>query len=66
MNIKLHYTCKYCSKTNEITGLLKWFCTPHFGAKKWIKCKHCDAKKHFMERQNWSGPWWIDWPKDSK
>ena len=34
MNIKLHYTCKYCSKTNEITGLLKWFCTPHFGAKK--------------------------------
>ena len=64
--MKLKYTCRYCGETNEINSFWKWFSTPHFGSKKWIKCEHCSAKKHFMERQNWSGPWWIDWPKDSK
>ena len=65
MKVKVCYTCKYCGHTNEITGFWKWFWTPHFGAKKWIRCEACNDK-HFMERQNWSGPWWIDWPKDSK
>jgi hypothetical protein len=64
MNLK--YTCKYCARTNEITNFWKWFFTPHFGAKKWLKCKHCASKRHFMYRQNWSGPKWVDWPKDSK
>jgi DNA-directed RNA polymerase subunit RPC12/RpoP len=64
MNLK--YTCKYCGKTNEINSFWKWFFTPHFGAKKWLKCKHCESKRHFMTRQNWTGPCWIDWPKDSK
>ena len=64
--MELKYTCKYCGETNEINSFSKWFCTPHFGAKKWLKCKHCTAKKHFMKRQNWSGPSWIDWPKDNQ
>ena len=64
--MELKYTCKYCSETTLITSKLKWFFIPHFGAKKWLKCKHCDAKRHFMKRQNWSGPCWIDWPKDNQ
>ena len=32
--------------------------------KKWLKCAHCAAKKHFMKRENWSGHSWIDWPKN--
>ena len=62
----LKYVCRLCNGTNEISGFWKWFWTPHFGAKKWLKCKHCTAKRHFMKRLNWSGPSWIDWPKDSK
>ena len=61
----LTYTCRTCGKTNEINSFWKWFWTPHFGAKKLIRCKHCGSK-HYMERQNWSGPKWLDWPKDSK
>ena len=64
--MELKYTCRYCNKTNTITGKLKWFFTPHFGSKKLLKCQYCDSKKHYMKRQNWSGPSWIDWPKDSK
>jgi DNA-directed RNA polymerase subunit RPC12/RpoP len=60
---EIKYTCRYCGKTNVITTFWKWFWTPHFGAKKWIKCKHCEAKRHFMERQNWNKPWWFDWYK---
>ena len=63
--MKLKYTCRKCGETNEINGFWKWFCTPHFGAKKLIRCKYCGLK-HYMERQNWSGPKWLDWPKDSK
>lgn len=63
--MKLKYTCRYCGFTNELVGFWKWFFTPHFGAKKWIRCEACNDK-HFMKRQNWSGPKWIDWPKDSK
>jgi DNA-directed RNA polymerase subunit RPC12/RpoP len=60
---EIKYTCRCCGKTNVITTFWKWFWTPHFGAKKWIKCKHCEAKRHFMERQNWNKPWWFDWYK---
>ena len=63
--MKLRYTCKYCNGVNEITGFWKWFWTPHFGNKKWMKCKHCGSKKHFMARcdQKWS---MIDWPVEKK
>ena len=63
--MKIRYTCKYCGETNVIIKLWKWFWTPHFGVKKLIRCKYCGSK-HYMERQNWSGPKWLDWPKDSK
>ena len=62
----LKYVCKYCGEITLITGFWKWFSTPHFGSKKWLKCKHCMSKKHFMERLDWSGPKWLDWPKDRK
>jgi hypothetical protein len=64
MNLK--YTCRACGGTNEITKFWKWFWTPHFGARKWLKCQHCTTRRHYMKRLNWSGPSWIDWPKDSK
>ena len=60
---ELKYTCRYCGETNTITTFWKWFWTPHFGAKKWIKCKYCEAKRHFMKRQDWNKPWWFDWYK---
>ena len=63
--MKLKYTCRYCGETNVISKFWNWFWTPHFGAKKLIRCKYCGSK-HYMERQNWSGPKWLDWPKDSK
>lgn len=63
MKIDLTYICKECGKENKITSFWKWFSTPHFGSKKWIKCKHCNAKKHYMQRKNWSGPKWLDWYK---
>ena len=61
----LKYTCKYCSNTNNINNVFRWFFTPHLGAKKWLNCKHCGGKKHFMKRQDWVGPSWLDWPKNS-
>lgn len=63
MKIDLTYTCKHCGEDNKITSFWKWFSTPHFGSKKWIKCEHCSAKKHFMQRKGWSGPWWLDFYK---
>ena len=60
MKIDLTYICKECGNENKITGFWKWFSTPHFGSKKWIKCKHCNTKKHYMQRKNWSGPKWLD------
>ena len=63
MKIDLTYVCKECGEENKITSFWKWFSTPHFGSKKWIKCEHCNAKKHFMQRKNWSGPKWLDWYK---
>ena len=63
--MKLKYTCRKCGETNEINGFWKWFWTPHFGARKRIKCKNCGIT-NFMDRQGWTGPKWLDWPKDSK
>ena len=60
---EIKYTCRYCGKANTITTFWKWFWTPHFGSRKWIKCKHCEAKRHFMKRQDWNKPWWFDWYK---
>lgn len=58
---EIKYTCRYCGATNIITTFWRWFLTPHLGAKKWLKCKHCEAKRHFMARQDWNKPWWFDW-----
>ena len=57
----IYYVCKFCGETNELTGFWRWFFTPHFGNKKWMKCSKCGAKKHFMTRKDckWS---MIDWP----
>ena len=63
MNLK--YTCRKCGETNEINSFWQWFWTPHFGARKQIKCKHCEIT-NFMERQGWTGPKWLDWPVDKK
>ena len=63
--MKLRYVCKYCDKVTSIDSFWKWFWTPHFGNKKWLKCRHCDARKHFMNRMDckWS---MIDWPKEKE
>ena len=63
--MKVRYICKECDKVNSIDSFWKWFWTPHFGNKKWLKCRHCDARKHFMSRMDckWS---MIDWPKEKE
>ena len=63
MKLNLKYTCRKCGETNTITGFWQWFWTPHFGSKKYIKCRECSVR-NFMERQGWTGPKWLDWPKD--
>ena len=62
IKVNLKYTCKHCGVSNSITSFWGWFLTPHFGNKKWLKCKHCDSKRHFMPRKDkkWS---MIDWYK---
>ena len=57
----INYTCRYCGTTNTITTIWRWFWTPHFGSKKWIKCSHC-GERHFMTRQNYKHKW-LDWYK---
>ena len=59
--MKVSYKCRYCGYTNEITSFWKWFLTPHFGAKKWIRCEACNDR-HYMERQD--GRKWLDWPTE--
>ena len=63
--MKVRYICKECGKVNSINSFWKWFWTPHFGNKKRLKCRHCDARKHFMNRMDykWS---MIDWPKEKE
>lgn len=60
--MKIRYICKYCGKVNSIDSFWKWFWAPHLGAKKYLKCRHCDAERHFMKR--WDNRKWIDWPKE--
>ena len=59
--MKVYYICKYCNETNEITNLWKWFWTPHFGARKRLRCKACNEVS-YMKRQD--GRKWLDWPKE--
>lgn len=57
----LRYVCRECGKINLIDNGFKWFFTPHFGAKKYLKCIWC-GRIHTMKR--WDGRKWIDWPKE--
>lgn len=59
MNIR--YTCPKCGDSRHITSFWKWFITPHFGARKYLRCKHC-RKIRCMNR--WDGRKWLDWPKE--
>lgn len=45
-----NYECRKCGKINQITTLFGMFITPHLGWRKWIKCEHCGAKRHFQRR----------------
>lgn len=62
MKLNLYYICKYCGMSNTIESFWKWVFTPHFGNKKWLKCKHCNNRRHYMSRKDkkWS---MIDWPR---
>ena len=62
-NDNIYYDVDPYSLKGHLYCCWKWFWTPHFGNKKWLKCKHCDARKHFMPRADckWSI---IDWPKE--
>ena len=57
----IKYTCRKCGATNAITSFWQWFCTPHFGSRKWLRCYQCEMK-NFMPRRGWTGPKWLDWP----
>ena len=58
--MKLKYECRHCGAINFITSFWEWFCTPHMGAKKYLRCGIC-GNRHFMKRVGWNHPW-IDWP----
>ena len=45
-----NYECRHCGKINKIKTPFAMFITPHLGWRKWIKCKHCGAKRHFQRR----------------
>ena len=60
MKKTIYYTCRYCDHKNSITGFWRWFVTPHFGSKKWMKCSRC-KQRSFMERLNWKHKW-LDLP----
>ena len=47
---------------NQIVGFWRWFFTPHFGSKKWLKCKRCNSKRHYMVRVHTKFPSWVDLP----
>ena len=59
--MKVRYTCKHCSETNEITNFWKWFWTPHFGTRKRLRCKACN-KVSYMQRQDDRKI--LDWPTE--
>lgn len=58
----INYICRHCGTTNTIKTFWRWFFTPHFGSKKWIKCKECE-RHSLMTRMDWEGPKWLDWYK---
>lgn len=60
--MKVRYICKYCGRATSIDSWWRWFFTPHFGAKKYLQCRHCYSKRHFMKR--WDNRKWIDWPNE--
>ena len=62
--MQLKYICRHCGHINIITSFWKWLITPHFGAKKYLKCEMCQQKRHFMCRKNWTRSW-LDWPGGS-
>ncbi len=64
MKVELEYTCQECNRTNYIFSLWTWFFTPHLGARKLLKCQHCGAGYHFMERKD--GRKWLDWYTEKK
>ena len=45
-----NYQCRKCGKINQIKTPFGMFITPHLGWRKWIKCEHCGAKRHFQRR----------------
>lgn len=63
MKLNLKYTCRKCGATNTITSFWRWLSTPHFGNRKLLRCREC-GEKNYMPRQGWTGPKWLDWPKD--
>ena len=57
----INYICRRCGEINTITTFWRWFWTPHFGSKKYIKCKEC-GRINAMERMNYKHKW-LDWYK---
>ena len=54
--VSITYICKHCGHRHELNGFWRWFFTPHFGSRKFIRCTHCkkltrmyraDGKKFF-------------------
>ena len=60
--MKLGYICPVCGCSRHITSFWKWFITPHFGARKYMKCNYCNKIRLF---HRWDGMKWIDWPKET-
>ena len=50
------YVCRYCNEVHSINSFWKWFFTPHFGAKKYMRCKNC-GKLHAMSRVDGKKIW---------
>jgi len=57
----IKYTCPKCGDARFIVSFWKWFWTPHFGARKYLKCKRCKCIR-LMNR--WDGRKWVDWPTE--
>ena len=57
--MKLQYTCPICGDPHFITSFWKWFITPHFGARKYMKCKRCRKIRLF---HRWDGIKLLDLP----
>ena len=64
----LRYVCKECEGIVLIDNFWKWLSTLHFGAKKYLRCPHCYAKRHYMARldgrKHIDAPWEKNIEKD--